>query len=193
MIGYLQGTIKKKLAKNIILNTGDVGYVVNVPGPLLEKCAEGKKLELYIFTKVREDDISLYGFVTIEELEFFKTVLNVNGVGPKTALEILSQDMDKTKAAILSNNLLFLSKIPGIGKKTAERIIVELKNKLDWVDSMRLHANLENEDGGEANDEAIEALIGLGYQRFEIVKILKKMPDVITKTEDIVTYFLKNN
>lgn len=190
MIGYLQGTIQKKLPKSIILNTGNVGYAVNVPGPLLEKCAEGKMLELYVYTKVREDDISLFGFRTVEELEFFKTVLNVNGVGPKTALEILSQDMDKTKAAILSNNLLFLSKIPGIGKKTAERIVVELKNKLDWVDSMRLHGNLENE---ETNDEAIEALLGLGYQKFEIVKILKKMPPEITTTEDVVTYFLKNN
>lgn len=190
MIGYLQGTIQKKLTKSIILNTGNVGYVVNMPAPLFEKTKEGKHLELYIFTKVREDDISLYGFTKIEELEFFKTMLNVNGVGPKTALEILSQDMDKTKAAILSNNILYLSKIPGIGKKTAERIIVELKNKLDWVDSMRLHANLEE---NQTNEEAIDALLGLGYQRFEIIKLLQKMPGEITTTEDIVTYFLKNN
>ncbi len=191
MIGYLQGTIQKKLGKNIILNTGNVGYMVNLPAPLLEKCREGKLLELYIYTKVREDDISLYGFTKIEELEFFKTVLNVNGVGPKTALDILSQDIDKTKAAILSNNILFLSKIPGIGKKTAERIIVELKNKLDWVDSMRLHGDLEN--GETSNEEAVEALLGLGYQRFEIMKILKKMPAGMSTTEAIVTYFLKNN
>lgn len=191
MIGYLQGTIQKKLGKNIILNTGNVGYVVNLPAPLLEKCHEGKLLELYIYTKVREDDISLYGFTKTEDLEFFRTVLNVNGVGPKTALEILSQDIDKTKAAILSNNILFLSKIPGIGKKTAERIIVELKNKLDWVDSMRLHGDLE--DGETSNEEAVEALVGLGYQRFEIMKILKKMPAGMTTTEEIVTYFLKNN
>lgn len=190
MIGYLQGTIQKKLPKSIILNTGNVGYAVNITTPLLEKCSEGKSLELYIYTKVREDDISLFGFVKVEELEFFKTVLNVNGVGPKTALEILSQDMDKTKAAILSNNLLFLSKIPGIGKKTAERIILDLKNKLDWVDTMRMHGNLEDE---ETHEEALEALFGLGYQRFEVIKMLKKMPPEITKTEDIVTYFLKNN
>ena len=191
MIGYLQGTIQKKLAKNIILNTGNLGYVVNLPAPLLEKCQEGKVLELYIFTKVREDDISLYGFTKIEDLEFFKTVLNVNGVGPKIALEILSQDINKTKAAILSNNILFLSKNPGIGKKTAERCIVELKNKLDWVDSMRLHGDLEH--GETNNEEAVEALVGLGYQRFEIIKLLKKMPEGMTSTEEIVTYFLKNN
>lgn len=190
MIGYLNGTIQKKLGKTIILNTGNVGYSVNVPAPLLEKCSEGKSLELYIYTKVREDDISLFGFVKTEELEFFKTLLNVSGVGPKTGLEILSQDMNKTKAAILSNDILFLSKIPGIGKKTAERIIVDLKNKLDWVDSMRLHGDLEN---SETNEEAIEALIGLGFQRFEISGILKKLPPDITTTEDIVTYFLKNH
>lgn len=190
MIGYLQGTIRKKLPKSIILNTGNIGYVVNVAGPLLEKCIEGKILELFIYTKVREDDISLYGFIKVEELEFFKTVLNVNGVGPKTALEILSQEINKTKAAILSNDLLFLSKIPGIGKKTAERIIVELKNKLDWVDDARLHGNLEAQ---KTNEEAIEALVGLGYQRFEIIKILKKIPEEMIKTEEIVTFFLKNN
>jgi len=192
MIGYLQGTIHKKLPKTIILNTGNIGYIVYLPTPLLEKCAEGKDLELYIYTKVREDDISLFGFKTVDELEFFKTMLNVNGVGPKTALEILSHDTDKTKAAILSNDLAFLSKIPGIGKKTAERIVMELKNKLDWVDSMRLHGNVETE-AVETNEEAIEALAGLGYQKFEVIKILKKMPVELTKTEDIVTYFLRNN
>ena len=190
MIGYLNGTIQKKFAKNIILNTGNVGYLVNLTAPLLEKCSAGKTLELYIFTKVREDDISLYGFISVEELEFFKTVLNVNGVGPKIALEILSQDTSKTKAAILSNDILYLSKIPGIGKKTAERIIVELKNKLDWVDSMRQHANLEVQG---THEEAVEALSGLGYQRFEILKMLQKMPAEITVTEEIITYFLKNN
>ncbi len=191
MIGYLQGTIQKKLPKSIIVNTGNVGYIVNIPTPLLEKSSDGKMLELYTYTKVREDDISLYGFLTVEELEFFKTMINVNGVGPKIALEILSQDIQKTKAAILSNNILYLSKIPGIGKKTAERIIVELKNKLDWVDSMRLHGNLAESE--ETNEEAIEALVGLGYQRFEVAKILKKMPESVTTTEEIVTYFLKNN
>lgn len=191
MIGYLQGTIHKKLGKAIILNTGNVGYVVHLPTPLLEKCVEGKPIELYIFTKVREDDISLFGFIKIEELEFFKTVLNVNGVGPKTALEILSQNINKTKAAILSNDILFLSKIPGIGKKTAERIILDLKNKLDWVDTMRLHGDIENHT--ETNEEAIEALLSLGYQRFQITKTLQKMPATILKTEEIVTYFLKNN
>ncbi len=190
MIGYLNGTIQKKFTKNIILSTGNIGYVVNITAPLLEKWSVGKPLELYIFTKVREDDISLYGFIKVEELEFFKTVLNVNGVGPKIALEILSQDTSKTKAAILSNDILYLSKIPGIGKKTAERIIVELKNKLDWVDSMRSHGNLENQ---ATHEEAVEALFGLGYQRFEILKLLKKMPEEITVTEEIITYFLKNN
>ena len=192
MIGYLNGTIQKKFAKNIILNTGNVGYLVNLTAPLLEKCSVGKSLEIYIFTKVREDDISLYGFISVEELEFFKTVLNVNGVGPKIALEILSHDMEKTKAAILSNDLLFLSKIPGIGKKTAERIVLDLKNKLDWVDSIRTHGNVEK-DGTNENEEALEALLTLGYQRFEIARIFNKMPSEITKTEEMVTYFLKNN
>jgi Holliday junction DNA helicase RuvA len=188
MIGYLKGTILKKNGKSIILDTGGVGYVINVPAPTADKCFENDAAEFYIHTKVREDDLSLFGFETFEELEFFKTLINVNGVGPKTALEILSLNPDKTKAAILSGDVAFLCKIPGIGKKTAERIIVELKNKIEWADTLRLHANLEE----NVNNEAIEALLGLGYQRFEIIKVLNKLPETVKKTEEIITYFLKN-
>lgn len=90
MIAYLQGIIKKKLPKSIILNTGKIGYLIHTTHPLWEKIKEKNELELYIYTKVRDDDISLYGFETLGELEFFKTLLNVNGIGTKLALEILS-------------------------------------------------------------------------------------------------------
>jgi Holliday junction DNA helicase RuvA len=179
MIGYLQGTILKKIGKSIILNTGNVGYSVNLPAPLLEKCKEGKTLELYIYTKVREDDISLFGFAKIEELEFFKTVLNVNGVGPKTALEILSQDIDKTKAAILSNNILFLSKIPGIGKKTAEKMILELKDKISKNSDIHQDKNTQEEL------DVLEALKSLGYSQNEAREALKQVEENLDTSKKI--------
>ena len=188
MIAYLIGTIQKKLPKNIIINTGKVGYLVNVSAPLLEKLNEKDEIELYIHTKVREDDISLYGFENFSELEFFKTLLNVNGIGPKLGLEIISHHPDRAKAAIISGDIPFLSKIPGIGKKTAERIIVELKNKLELQDITRLHNEIEK----DIHQDVINALESLGYQKFEIIRILKKLPDKMAKTEDIITYFLQN-
>lgn len=188
MIGYLNGTIHKKLPKSIILKTGTIGYVVNVTTPLLEKINEGAEMELFIHTKVREDDISLFGFETFPELEFFKILLSVNGIGPKLGLEILSHQPAKTKAAILTGDLFFLSKIPGIGKKTAERIVVELKNKIDLEDI----GQLGHQQSLHANDEVIEALQKLGYQKYEITKILKNLPAHTTTTEAIITYFLQN-
>ncbi len=188
MIAYLTGTVLKKLPKSIILKTENIGYLVHISESSLQKISENDTVELFIHTKVREDDISLYGFETHEELTFFKTVLNVNGIGPKIALEILSHDLSHTKGAILSNDLVYLTKIPGIGKKTAERIVIELKNKLDWVESSRPHQNIS----AQVNEESITALIGLGYQKFEVMRVLKNLPETITNTEDTITYFLQN-
>lgn len=188
MIAYLNGTVIKKLPKSVIIHTGNVGYLVYIPESKWQKIIENELIELFIQTRVREDDISLYGFETPEELEFFKTVLNVNGIGPKIALEILSHDLGRTKGAILSNDLVYLTKIPGIGKKTAERMVIELKGKLDWSASQRPHQSVSE----KVNEESISALLGLGYQRFEIMRVLKNLPENIIRTEEIVTYFLQN-
>jgi Holliday junction DNA helicase RuvA len=187
MIAYLTGTVQKKTAKSLIVNTGKVGYLVYISAPLWEEVSENEALELYIYTKVREDDISLYGFKTFSELEFFKLVLGVNGIGPKLGMEMLSQ-AEKAKNAIVSQDAALLSKIPGIGKKTAERIIVELKNKIDPGDLgtlERKHQIVENQD-------VIAALEGLGYQKFEISRVFKNLPENITQTEEMITYFLRH-
>lgn len=189
MIAYLKGEIIKKLPKAVIIEAASVGYLVHVSALLLEKVSTQKQLELFIHTRVREDDISLYGFEKFEELEFFQTLLSVNGIGPKIGLELLACDVNKTKAALMTGNIDYLSKIPGIGNKTAQRLIVELKNKVSLEDMDRLHTTLEP----SGNNEAIEALAGLGYQKFEIMRKLKGMPETITITEEIITYFLKNS
>jgi Holliday junction DNA helicase RuvA len=190
MIAYLKGTILKKLPKAIVLEAGSVGYLVHASTPTLEKVQEKKEIELFVHTKVREDDISLYGFESYSELEFFKTLMDVNGIGPKLSLEILSQNPEKVKSAIITGDIAYLTKIPGIGRKTAERMIVELKNKISAadIDITRLHGTIEKDVG----DDAINALIGLGYQKFEISRILKDMPEKTKKIEEIITYFLRN-
>ncbi len=192
MIGYLNGKILKKMKNALILDTGAVGYLVHVATPLLDKISEKDQLELFIHTRVREDDISLYGFETGNELEFFLILIGVNGIGPKLGLEILSQNPEKVKSAILTGDLAYLTKIPGIGKKTAERIVVELKSKITVtdLDLFRAHATLDLQKS--ISDDAINALAGLGYQRYEIVRVLKEMPEDIKNVEDIVTYFLRN-
>ncbi len=188
MIAYLQGTIRKKFEKSIILDTGQIGYLVHIPLPIIEKINEKEDIELFIHTKVREDDISLYGFESMEQLELFQSVTSVSGVGAKTGLEILSKDPEKIKSAIVSKDVAYLSKTPGIGKKTAERLIVELKNKVDFDITKTPHSS---SDRGE-DDAALNALLSLGYQKYEVNRVLKKMPDDIQDIEEIVTYFLQN-
>jgi Holliday junction DNA helicase RuvA len=190
VIAYLKGTIQKKLEKSLILNTGQVGYLIHVPIPTLEKINEKEDTELYIYTKVREDDISLYGFESLEQRKFFETIISISGVGPKLGLEILSKDPEKVKTAIISKDIAFLSHIPGIGKKTAERLIIELKNKVDLdIEALgHTHQGLDS----ETDNDALNAIMSLGYQKFEINNVLRKMPKEITEVEDIVKYFLQN-
>jgi holliday junction DNA helicase RuvA len=190
MIAYINGKIIKKAQNGFIVDTGAIGYLVHITASTRDKFAEKETVELFVHTKVREDDISLYGFETTGELEFFQMLLNVNGIGPKLALEMLSQNPEKVKSAILTNDLDYLTKIPGIGKKTAERIVVELKSKITVsdLDLSRIHGGTEK----EISNDAVNALMGLGYQRYEIISVLKELPDSVKKVEEIVTYFLRN-
>ena len=179
MIAHLKGKVIKKTNKGIILSTGHVGYFVHVSKivlPIIEHEAE-----LFIHHRIKEDASDLYGFQKYENLEFFTKLLSINGIGPKVALEILSVPSKEIINAIADNDIVTICKIPGIGKKTAQRIILELKDKL--VDLDRSHQGI--------NEEAIDALTKLGYQRREISEKLKDLPAEIKSTEAIITHFLK--
>jgi len=190
MIAYLKGKVLNKTEKDIILNTGNIGYSVRLSKPTLEKIKETTELELFIHSHIREDAFDLYGFTKHEELDFFKLLITINGIGPKIALEILTLPIDKTKLAIAEDDSNYISRIPGIGSKKAKRIILELKGKIDITSlTHRIQKNIENEN---VDDEAIEALTKLGYQRHEIKNRLRKLPQNIKTTEEIITYFLKN-
>lgn len=191
MIAYLKGKVLNKTEKEIILNTGNIGYNVRLSKPTLEKLKEKDELELFIHSHIREDAFDLYGFIKHEELDFFKLLITINGIGPKIALEILTLPIEKTKLAITEDDSNYISRIPGIGSKKAKRIILELKGKIEITD-LPSHRDQKSLDNENIDDEAIEALIKLGYQRHDIRNRLKKLPQSIKTSEEIITYFLKN-
>ncbi len=185
MIGYINGLIIDKGEKSLLVLAQSVGYKVNVPTELIASTKEDQKIQLYIHMSVREDDISLYGFSKKEEMKFFEQLISVSGIGPKMAMDILSTPIHMTQQAILSGDVELLTKIKGLGKKTAERLILELKNKLTPI-SIGSTGKIET-----YNEEVVEALVGLGYEKFQVIKILAKMPSSIKKTEDAIKHFLK--
>ncbi|MBU1992132.1 MAG: Holliday junction branch migration protein RuvA [Patescibacteria group bacterium] len=186
MIAYLQGQVLRKLNRQIILDTGKIGYLVNVPTPLLEEIEENDNLELFIHTNVREDDLSLYGVKTVEEYYFLKDLISISGIGPRLAMDILAVPIESMKGAILNEDTNAISKIPGIGKKTAERIVLELKGKVGTGE--REYKGL----GKDVDEDAVEALVSLGYQKGHIQKVISKMPEDIKGTEEIIKHFLTN-
>ncbi len=169
MIGKLTGrwggTTPEGLA---IIDVGGVGYAVRLPLPAMLTLSGGavSELSLFVHTAVREDAIDLYGFATSEELSFFKMLMSVSGIGPKTALGILNvAEVSSLKRAIASGDSVQLIKVFGIGKKSAERLIVELKDKLE------VEVGVEEVAGGDG--EVLEALMALGYRADEARAALK--------------------
>src|SRR3989339_91803 len=146
MISYLSGTVIHIDIKYFILNVNGVGYQVFANNETISNIQLDQELKFFIYTSVKEDAINLYGFKTLDELNFFKQLISVSGVGPKTALEILNQPINLIKTAIFTGDSAFLSKTPGIGKKTAERLILELKNKIeiDTLSSLPKNLNKDN-------------------------------------------------
>ena len=172
MIAYLKGEIIHTTDKFIILNTGNIGYKVSVtPGAIL-RCEEGKEISLFIYTAVRENSIDLFGFINKEELSFFELLLDVSGIGPRSALSIIGlAPIETVKSAIATGDIAYLNKVSGIGKKTAEKIIIELRDKLQ---------NYKNIDGASSalreEGDIIEALKSLGYSQNEARDALKQVP-----------------
>jgi len=189
MIAYLKGYILKTLEKALILDVQGVGYEVKSNTNFLADIKENEEVEIYIHTHVREDDISLYGFSTHEELELFKLVISVSGIGPKIGLELLNNPVGMITQAIYTEDTALLSKTPGLGKKTAQKLILELKNKVTP------HA-LPTTSGTQTapiTSEVMEALEGLGYNRHQITTGLKKLSPEFTTTEELITAFLKES
>jgi Holliday junction DNA helicase RuvA len=183
MIGFLKGKILYHQDKELLLDVNGVGYLVFVNETKAYKI--GESLALFIETVVREDHISLFGFENSESKKMFVKLVSISGIGPKTALEMMKVDIADLSLAIAEANVNFLVKIPGIGKKTAQRIILELKNVL----------NLDEVSGGQdaiLQQELEQVLQSLGYKQYQIRNFLKANPQKFENVEQAVTYFLKN-
>lgn len=167
MISHLKGKLFSKSPNEIVIECNGVGYLAQVSLKTSEEFSEiGKEVLLHTFFIPKEDSHNLYGFSSIDEREVFKLIISVSGIGPKTALTILSSiSIDDFREKIISNNTLALSKIPGIGKKTVERLVLELSDKINKSYSK---TSLKSSAGNSSSiilEEAISALVALGYNR----------------------------
>lgn len=186
MIGFLSGTVISVQEKNIILNVSGVGYKVFVGPNILQGTTYGEMLELWIYTAVREDTLDLFGFHSQGEQEVFELLLNVSGIGPKSALGILSvADMGSLVHAIKTENLAYLTQVSGIGKKTAERIVIELKDKVE-----KLTLEYDNSEPDTLRD-VIDALLAMGYNEKSIREALRSVDNISENTSEIIREALK--
>lgn len=184
MYAYFKGELEDIGSENIVVDVGGIGYNIKVSEDVISKLpALHYKVQIYTYTSVREDAIQLYGFLTPEDLKMFRKLITVSGIGPKAAQAILSvMDADALKFAIISGDSKAISKAPGVGGKSAERIILELKDKVSIEDTF---SGDEGEVFTSTNDkvknEAIEALIALGYSPSDAIRATSK----IVVTEDM--------
>ena len=184
MISYLKGTVLHKTASSVMVLCGNVGYEVQVPASRLLRYTQQQPCEFYIYYHQREDAVQLFGLESWAERQFFMTLLNVSGIGPKGALAMIGQStLSGLYQAIAGENVEFLTKVPGIGKKTAQRLVLELKDKLPASALEEFAAaGVELPDTVSApimqRDDITDVLLNLGYHENEIRKIypeLKKM------------------
>ena len=198
MIGFLRGLLAEKGDGYIVIDVNGVGYQVFVPANTSAYlCSEGDEVLVHTSMIVREDDMSLFGFSGRGELDAFKKLIGVSGVGPKAAIAVLSAfTLDQFKQAIIFEDAKSLPRANGIGKKTAERIVLELKDKFGESGSAGQYASAEGEAGfGNAisgRAEAINALVALGYSRGEATSALAPITEKDLTTEEYIKRALKN-
>ena len=183
MYAYLNGIIADIEEDNCIIDVNDIGYNVQISGQTMTRLPGiGERVKLFTYTNVKEDALQLYGFLSKADLEMFKKCITVSGIGPKGALGLLSaMDADDLRFAIISQDVKAISKAPGIGKRTAERLILELKDKLT-IDDIMIQKEVDAYQGGSIaiddaqKKEAVEALVALGYGQTESLKAINAVP-----------------
>ncbi len=192
MIARLQGLLIEKQPPVLVVDVNGVGYELEAPMSTFYKVTLGSPVTLYVHQVVREDANLLYGFATREERDMCRTLLKVNGVGPKMALAILSgMEADAFAACIRQNDIATLTRIPGVGKKTAERLVIEMRDRLG-DDSTGLFANTGASLPASAAQDAVTALISLGYKATEAEKAINKIKTDDASAEDLIRKALKN-
>lgn len=199
MISYIRGELVDIQEDKIIVDVGGVGYGIYMPRQAITRLpAAGREVKIHTYLNVREDAMQLFGFLSKDDLEVFKLVIGVSGIGPKGGLSILSgMSPDELRFAVISNDTKAISKTPGIGKKTAEKLIIELKDKLSMEDVLeRGKDSLEysqetSESVGVQAEEAVQALVALGYGSTEALRAVKNVIADGMTVEEVLKLSLK--
>ncbi len=201
MIAYIKGTVEEILEDRVILETGNMGYNIFMPmGAVEHLLHKGQEIKIHTYLNVKEEALQLFGFLTRDDLNTFKLLLGVNGIGPKAALGVLSGlSADELRFAVLADDVKTISRAPGIGKKTAQKLILELKDKFNIQEALEMKAEHVQMPGTGETDltdmkkEAVEALTALGYSGADALRAVKKVeltPDM--SVEILLKLALKN-
>lgn len=190
MIAYLNGILAEIEEENIVIEVNGIGYNVRIPAGMAGRLPQiGEVVKLYTYTSVREDAIGLYGFLSRDDLNMYRQLITVSGIGPKGGLSVLSaMSADELRMAVISQDAKAIAKAPGVGTKTAQRIILELKDKISLEDTaMMREVNQVPQDSmltgkSKAQTEAVEALTALGYSPSEALRAVKA---VLQETPDL--------
>lgn len=201
MIVYIKGKTAAVGKDYAIVENGGIGYQIFMPGSMLECLHTGMEVKIHTYYHVREDAVSLFGFLTEGDLNLFRLLIGVNGIGPKAALGILSAlTPDEVQFAVLADDVNALAKAPGIGKKTAQKLILELKDKLNLEEVFEQKLNRDDAaseqlspQGNPCIQEAVQALVSLGYSNSEALRSVRQVePADDFDTEQILKAALKN-
>lgn len=196
MFAYIKGVLEEKNENYVVIDVGGIGYKVFMPTNSIQQLPErGENVKVHTYYYVREDNISLFGFTTLEELKMFELLLSVSGIGTKSALATLSEITPSAFAlSIITGDVSTLVKIPGVGNKTAQRMILELKDKLKTENAVAKPKTGElvgNSQTGQALEEASSALLVLGYTKKEIDQVLRDSQLASLSVEDMIKEALK--
>ncbi len=186
MIGYLSGTVREKYPNPIVVDVGGVGYLVHVPDRLTAQVSINTPCQLYIHTHVREDALDLYGFLTKEELKLFELFLTVSGIGPRTDLAIIDRGVRAIRNAVTTADVDFFTTIPRLGRKNAQKIIIELKNKLGGITDLDLRDATQGE-----TKEILEVLLSMGFARSEAIDAIQRLHDTDVSIEQKIRHALQ--
>ena len=195
MISYVKGMLEDISDSGIVVEAGGIGYFISMPPSISVKYKQHTEVKIHTYMNVKEDGISLFGFESQKQLELFKKLTSVSGVGGKTAMALLGVcSVNEITSAIVSNDITMLCRAPGLGKKSAQRIILELKDKISTDDITSIiggDITSDSVDLSDAKSEALEALLVLGYGRSEAVKALSDIYSAEDDTSTIIKKALK--
>lgn len=193
MISYIKGEVVNKGLDYLVIDNNNIGYYINTSLSTLNKISEGEHVTIQIYMHVREDIVALYGFLTSDEIDLFKKLISVNGIGPKAGLAVLSTyESNTVKEIILKEDATRMSKVAGIGKKTASKIILELKDKVGSLDNLDKTEEISIAHVDNDVSDVLNALIALGFNPNEAKKTLDNIDFTGKSENEIIKEALKN-